>query len=203
MLDKCPNRASKEWKLLVSQMNGNDDNAWLLWKANGYSFPKALQTDNQIKKAVGIRKEMSNLQVALMAKRLAKYNDKFGTSHSFKANRIGQADLYTVDLTVSYWPKKVMTQVVTSKDYSIVGNKVVKDFINSNPNFYYKEGNEYVRDGEVYPSYEDSVDYLPATIKPGVSELFESNFSIFAEATSAKEVISKLLSNNIIEKKCD
>lgn len=42
-----------------------------------------------------------------------------------------------------------------------------------------------------------------STIKPGVSELFESNFSIFAEATSAKEVISKLLSNNIIEKKCD
>ena len=36
-----------------------------------------------------------------------------------------------------------------------------------------------------------------------VSELFESNLSIFAEATSAKEVISKLLSNNIIEKKCD
>ena len=40
-------------------------------------------------------------------------------------------------------------------------------------------------------------------IKQGVPELFESNFSIFAEATSAKEVISKLLSNNIIEKKCD
>ena len=41
------------------------------------------------------------------------------------------------------------------------------------------------------------------SVKPGVSELFESNFSIFAEATSAEEVISKLLSNKIIEKKCD
>ena len=43
----------------------------------------------------------------------------------------------------------------------------------------------------------------PNNIKSGVEELFNSNFSIFAEATSAKEVISKLLSNNIIEKKCD
>lgn len=43
----------------------------------------------------------------------------------------------------------------------------------------------------------------PNNIKSGVEELFDSNFSIFAEATSAKEVISKLLSNNIIEKKCD
>ena len=199
MLDKCPNRASKEWKLLVSQMNENEDNAWLLWKANGYSFPKALQTISQIKKAVGIKKEMSNLQVALMAKRLAKYNDKFGTSHSFKANKIGQADLYNIDLTVSYWPKKVMTQVVASKDYSIVGTKTVKDFINSNPNFYYKEGNEYVRDGEVYPSYEDMVDYLPATIKPGVSELFEQNPELANNVYKALGLVPEKLTYRQIE----
>ena len=41
------------------------------------------------------------------------------------------------------------------------------------------------------------------SIKPGVSELFESNFLIFAESKTSDEVISKLLSNKIIDKKCN
>ena len=36
-----------------------------------------------------------------------------------------------------------------------------------------------------------------------VSELFESNFLIFAESKTSDEVISKLLSNKIIDKKCN
>ena len=55
--------------------------------------------------------------------------------------------------------------------------------------------------------YNDLLELYDKDVQPqiteGVSDLFESDFSIFAEATSAKEVISKLLSNNIIEKKCD
>lgn len=40
------------------------------------------------------------------------------------------------------------------------------------------------------------------SIKPGVEELFNSNFLIFAEAKNAEEVITKLINNNVIEKKC-
>ena len=56
---------------------------------------------------------------------------------------------------------------------------------------------------EEWPTLEQLGIEGKSNIKPGVSELFESNFSIFEEATSAEEVISKLLSNKIIEKKCD
>jgi alkylated DNA repair dioxygenase AlkB len=43
----------------------------------------------------------------------------------------------------------------------------------------------------------------PSTsVKPGVQELFDSNFLIFAEAKNAEEVITKLINNNVIEKKC-
>ena len=42
-----------------------------------------------------------------------------------------------------------------------------------------------------------------SNIKQGVSELFESNFLIFAESKTSDEVISKLLSNKIIDKKCN
>jgi hypothetical protein len=44
----------------------------------------------------------------------------------------------------------------------------------------------------------------PSTvIKPGVAELFDSNFLIFTESKTSDEVISKLLSNKIIDKKCN
>ena len=39
--------------------------------------------------------------------------------------------------------------------------------------------------------------------KRGVPELFDSNFLIFAESKTSDEVISKLLSNKIIDKKCN
>lgn len=44
---------------------------------------------------------------------------------------------------------------------------------------------------------------LGNNIKPGVSELFESNFFIFEESTTSEEIINKLINNKIIEKKCD
>jgi hypothetical protein len=40
-------------------------------------------------------------------------------------------------------------------------------------------------------------------VKPGVEELFDSNFLIFAESKTSDEVISKLLSTKIIDKKCN
>jgi hypothetical protein len=39
-------------------------------------------------------------------------------------------------------------------------------------------------------------------VKPGVEEVFDSNFLIFVEAKNAEEVITKLINNNVIEKKC-
>jgi hypothetical protein len=40
------------------------------------------------------------------------------------------------------------------------------------------------------------------TIKPGVEELFNENFLIFTKAKDVEEVITKLINNNVIEKKC-
>jgi hypothetical protein len=41
-----------------------------------------------------------------------------------------------------------------------------------------------------------------SNIKQGVEELFDSNFLIFVKAKNAEEVITKLINNNVIEKKC-
>lgn len=40
------------------------------------------------------------------------------------------------------------------------------------------------------------------SLKSGVEELFESNFLIFAESETSDEVMSKLLANKVIDKKC-
>lgn len=40
-------------------------------------------------------------------------------------------------------------------------------------------------------------------IKEGVEKVFETNFPIFAGSKTSDEVISKLLSNKIIDKKCN
>jgi hypothetical protein len=52
---------------------------------------------------------------------------------------------------------------------------------------------------ENWPSKED-LSNIVVDIK--VQELFDSNFLIFAEAENAEEVITKLINNNVIEKKC-
>jgi hypothetical protein len=49
----------------------------------------------------------------------------------------------------------------------------------------------------------DSNQAVNQVVKPGVAELFDSNFLIFAESKTSDEVISKLLSNKIIDKKCN
>lgn len=53
---------------------------------------------------------------------------------------------------------------------------------------------KWIKNGE---QFENIID-----IKPGVSELFESNFVIFAESKTSDEVINKLLTNKVIDKKC-
>ncbi len=104
-MSNCPNKNSKEWKLLVSQTN--EDLAYTTWMAHGEAMPKSLKSTSTIKNELGITNNMSSLQVKLMAKRLANYNNVNKTSHSFKPYQIGKADLYNVDLKVNYLPKQV------------------------------------------------------------------------------------------------
>ena len=64
---------------------------------------------------------------------------------------------------------------------------------------YAKEYEEYLKS----PAYQKQLfSEEQPIIKPGVEELFDSNFLIFAEAKNAEEVIVKLINNNVIEKKC-
>ena len=61
---------------------------------------------------------------------------------------------------------------------------------------------EFFKYGEIPDASIYNVEEPSKNIKPGVQELFNSNFLIFAEAKNAEEVIVKLINNNVIEKKC-
>ena len=64
---------------------------------------------------------------------------------------------------------------------------------------------EFSQEDQFIPTEEESPLFQleEKEIKPGVQELFDSNFLIFTESKTSDEVISKLLSNKIIDKKCN
>lgn len=170
-MNVCPNIKGKEWKVLVAQVG--EDSAWATWQYHNFDFPLSLTNTSTIKKEIGIRSNMSELQVAMMAKRLTKYNDKNGTSHTFDRNKMGQANLYNPVLKVNYFPKSITTKIINDGNMAVIGNSTAKAFINNNPSLFIQEGNQFFKGGEVYATLKDALDskeeeedgdYLPDTI---------------------------------------
>ena len=91
---KCPNKASKEWKMLVSQTG--EDLAWTTWMAYSGEYPD-MKPISTLREEIGIRSNISSAQIPLMAKRVREYNKAHGTAHSFTPVRVGEADLYVID----------------------------------------------------------------------------------------------------------
>ena len=83
MAANCPNKNSKEWKILVSQSGGRL--AKMAFVANNYTIPN-VKTITEIKKAIGFKSKTEDF--SSMADKLAKYNSKNGTAHSFVHTRI-------------------------------------------------------------------------------------------------------------------
>lgn len=111
-------------------------------------------------------------------------------TQSGQFERVDQTSVRVKDITSDY-----------SNIISNVNNAFREEIIKKHGNLEYK----------IQPSDNLINTYLEAAsvqkettpIKEGVSELFESNFLIFAESKTSDEVISKLLSNKIIGKKCN
>lgn len=193
----CPNKSSKEWKVLVSQVG--EDTAWATWQFHKFDFPLSISNTSTIKKDIGLRNGLSELQVAKMAKRLEKYNAKHGTSHSFDKNKVGQADLYNPVLRVSYFPKKVVQKIIEDGNTNILGKETTKAFMNTNPTLFMQEGNQYFKNGDIFATLEDALhdaDEMPngivgdrKNLKPKFQELADRYTE---KATLLRESIRKL-----------
>jgi hypothetical protein len=197
MANRCPNKGSSEWKVLVNQVG--EDTAWATWQFHKFDFPLSISNTSTIKKDIGLRNGLSELQLAMMAKRLEKYNAKHGTSHSFDKNKIGQADLYNPVLRVSYFPKKITQKIIEDGNMNILGKETTKAFMNTNPTLFIQEGNQYFKDGNVFATAEDALydsNDSPSTIvgdKKSIKPKFQELADRYTEkATLLRESIRKL-----------
>jgi hypothetical protein len=100
----CPNKSSKEWKMLVSQTG--EDLANLAFVANGYRIPD-VKTATEIKRAIAFKPTVENY--AGIAHRLRKYNEQNGTSHYFTMEK-AWGNTFKLELKYNYLPVNVEKQ---------------------------------------------------------------------------------------------
>jgi hypothetical protein len=100
----CPNKSSKEWKMLVSQTG--EDLANLAFVANGYRIPD-VKTATEIKRAIAFKPIVENY--AGIAHRLRKYNEQNGTSHYFTMEK-AWGNTFKLELKYNYLPVNIEKQ---------------------------------------------------------------------------------------------
>lgn len=107
----CPNKNTKEFKRLSEQL-GSEEAAIYVWKAYGEQYPPVtiFKSTSELKKELKITSTMTALQKSRLAARIKKYNADNGTSHSFRAVKIGEAayDAYSIEFAIDYLPKVVI-----------------------------------------------------------------------------------------------
>jgi hypothetical protein len=81
-MNACPNKNSKEWKLLVSQVG--EDLAFTTWMAYGDDFPPQLKSTSEIRKEMKLPYQISINQLSKIKKMIRLYNDKNGTAHTYR-----------------------------------------------------------------------------------------------------------------------
>ena len=155
MIRKCPEKNSIAWKTLVQQVG--DDTAWALWAYHGENYPTSLRSNTMIQEAIGYKPNMTERQVITMAKKLKRYNETNKTSHSFKKVSSRGDTSYDVSLNYSYWAKASMAKLVEAKAFKYTnGTEGAKSFINTNSDIYAQDGNQFFKDGELYPTFKDA-----------------------------------------------
>jgi hypothetical protein len=104
MATACPNKNSKEWKLLVSQTG--ETLATLAFITNSYQMPE-VKTATEIKKAIGFKTNVENF--AGISAKLRKYNQQNGTSHYFTFKK-AWGNTFELSLKYNYLPVNVEKQ---------------------------------------------------------------------------------------------
>lgn len=94
----CPNKNSKEWKMLVKQVG--EDLAHRAFAFNNFTMPD-VKPISEIKKAIGFKSNLENT-VGLKT-RLRKYNQANNTSHSFIATR-AYGNTFNIEMRYNYLP---------------------------------------------------------------------------------------------------
>jgi hypothetical protein len=158
----CPNKNSTEWKKLLKQVNNNEDLALRTWFAYGETFPE-MYTNTELRKMTGVPYKGFPEQITKSSVSIRRYNARNGTAHSFIPTQIGESQQYRLEFVPNYLPVNLEKQ----RQKDLARSERDKHFLNL-----YQLEFEDVSKEDIGKLAQDVVD---TTIKPGVTELFESN----------------------------
>ena len=122
----CPNKNSKEWKMLVKQVG--EDLAHKAFAFNNFQMPDVKPT-TEIKKAVGFQPTLEN--TAGLASKLRNYNQRNNTSHSFEATR-AWGNTFKIEMKYNYLPVNKAQQQL--RDLRRQEPMAVENLVNTYPN---------------------------------------------------------------------
>jgi len=122
----CPNKNSKEWKMLVKQVG--EDLAHRAFAFNDFQMPDVRPT-TEIKKAVGFQPTLEN--TAGLASKLRNYNQRNNTSHSFEATR-AWGNTFKIEMKYNYLPVNKAQQQL--RDLRRQEPMAVENLVNTYPN---------------------------------------------------------------------
>ena len=150
----CPVK-NDSWKRLVNYL-GNENDAYRIFNAHNQSIPE-IPTITEFKSKIRYSNVVySEPNKARMLFLLDKYNEKTNTSHSLKFSQ-NTPSSESVKIVMNFMPRSVKSLIPnsgfdTKKSSAEVETKTPKKY----SNIFMDEGNQYIVNGELYPSYEDA-----------------------------------------------
>ena len=106
-MNKCPNKSSKEYKLLKKYFK-TDEAVFAIYMANNSELPE-VPTMTNIKKELAFATYASELKTALVLKRVGEYNERHNTRHRVVSKPFNVTTNELV-LHLNYLPKNITKQ---------------------------------------------------------------------------------------------
>ena len=117
----CPNINTKEWKMMMDHLNGNEAEAYRAYIAHGYTIPPVISL-TEFKKAVGLTSgRYSVTQQIKINKKIRVYNMQNGTSHFVQWSLYGTGELSTAEVRFNYMPVNKERQLDRDRRRKMIG----------------------------------------------------------------------------------
>lgn len=121
MIRICPNTSSKEWKIMLNHLEGDDKAAYRAYIAHGYTIPPVVNL-TEFKSIVGLTSgKYSVSQQIRINKRIRLYNQKNNTSHRVLYTHYGSGELFEAEVKFNYLPVNKINQAERDKARKMQG----------------------------------------------------------------------------------
>lgn len=166
----CPNKNTKEWKMLVDHLNSEFE-AYRVFIAHNDSLPNVV-TLTELKKKLNLtKKDYSVEQQIGINRRVRRWNELNGTSHSVQYKRLGESNRFMASLNLNYLPVNKEAQADRDRRRKMEGYTKLQDIKDFNQTFIPSESEQEAGqfiDGDFMPP-----SYFPAFDKRRAGPRFQ------------------------------